>query len=311
MELREVEVSADDAHVRLDVLLARVFPDLSRSFAQKLVEAGLVTVDGRPARASARPNAGQRVVVQIPAPAPSQLVPQAIPLAIVYEDADLLVVDKPPGLVVHPAPGHPADTLVNALLARYPSLQVGGSLRPGIVHRLDKDTSGLLVVAKNDRAMASLIDQMKRRAVRKEYLALVHGNLRQDEGVIEAPIGRHPKDRKRMAVVPNGREARTHFVVLERFGRYTLLEARLETGRTHQIRVHFASLGHPLAGDPVYGGREALPLRRQFLHAHRLGFALPASGQEVLFESPLPEDLRVALDRAREIAAVAGTSSPG
>ena len=301
MELREVEVSAADARTRLDVFLARVFPDLSRAFVRKLVEAGLVTVEGRPAKASTRPTSGQRVIVQVPPPEPSELAPQPMPLTIVYEDPDVLVIDKPPGLVVHPAPGHPADTLANALRARYPYLQIGGALRPGIVHRLDKDTSGLLVVAKDDRAMASLVDQMKRRVVRKEYLALVHGSVQPDQGVIEAPVGRHPRDRKRMAVVSGGREARTHFTVLERFERYTLVEARLETGRTHQIRVHFASLGHPLVGDPVYGAarKEWPPLRRQFLHAHRLGFALPSSGRPVLFESPLPDDLRIALDEVR------------
>ncbi len=300
METRTLEVSPAEAGARLDVLLARAFPDLSRSAVQRLVEQGLVEVAGRPVRASARPTAGQQVVVRIPPPAPTELVPQPLPLAVVYEDEDVLVIDKPAGLVVHPAPGHPTDTLANALRARYPDLEIGGALRPGIVHRLDKDTSGLLVVAKHDRALASLVDQMKRRAVRKEYVALVHGNLPRDAGVIDAPLGRHPHERKRMAVVPGGREARTHFRVLERFGQYTLVEARLETGRTHQIRVHFAALGHPLAGDPVYGAsREALPLRRQFLHACRLGFALPGSGREVLFESPLPADLRAALDRLR------------
>ncbi len=311
-DLREMVVEARDDRARLDVVVARAFPDLSRSFVQKLVEAGLVTIDGRPARASARPAAGQRVVLQVPPPAPSELVPQPLPLTVVYEDADVLVIDKPPGLVVHPAPGHPADTLANALLARYPGLQIGGALRPGIVHRLDKDTSGLMVVAKNDRAMVSLVDQMKRRTVRKEYLALARGDVGPAVGVIEAPIGRHPRDRQRMAVVAGGREARTHFRVLERFGRYTLVEARLETGRTHQIRVHFASVGHPLAGDPIYGrhsggaGQDELGLTRQFLHAHRLGFALPSSGREVVFESPLPEDLGAALDRVR-----AGRSGAG
>jgi 23S rRNA pseudouridine1911/1915/1917 synthase len=297
---RAVQVSAAEAGTRLDVVLARAFPDLSRSMVQRLVEAGLVSLGGRTARASDRPRAGDLILVQIPPPQATHLVPTEMPLAVVYEDDDVLVIDKPAGLVVHPAPGHPDDTLVNALLARYPNLTVGNSLRPGIVHRLDKDTSGLLVVARNDRAMASLVDQMKRRTVRKEYLALVRGNLSQEHGLIEAPIGRDPRARQRMAVVADGREARTWFRVLERLGRYTLVEARLETGRTHQIRVHLASIGHPVAGDQVYGpGRTNLPLRRQFLHAYRLGFALPGDGRPVLFESPLPEDLRGTLDAAR------------
>ena len=300
VHIREHEVGAAEAGERLDALLAKVYPDLSRSAIQRFIEQGDVSVDGQAVRPSFRPVAGQRVILRIPPAAEASLVPRPLDLTIVYEDADVLVLDKPPGLVVHPAAGHPDDTLANALRARYPDLQIGGELRPGIVHRLDRDTSGLLVVAKNDRAMASLVGQMARREVLKEYVALVHGNLRVAEGVIDAPIGRDPRDRKRMAVVTGGREARTHFRVLERFARYTLVEARLETGRTHQIRVHFASLGHPLVGDPVYGrGHEALDISRQFLHARRLGFALPSTGERVTFEAPLPADLRAVLEEIR------------
>jgi 23S rRNA pseudouridine1911/1915/1917 synthase len=299
-ERRQLEVGADDAGERLDALVARAFPDLSRSAVQRLIERGGVAVDGRIARSSFRPTAGQSVEVTIPPPAETTLVARETPLSIVYEDADLLVLDKPAGLVVHPAPGHPDDTLANALRARYPDLQIGGELRPGIVHRLDKDTSGLLVVAKNDSSMASLVDQMARRTVLKEYVALVHGAPAVSEGVIDAPIGRSPRDRKKMAVVAGGREARTRFRVLERLGAYTLVEARLETGRTHQIRVHFASIGHPIVGDPVYGrAHESLGLARQFLHARRLAFDLPSTGERVTFESPLPADLEAALTELR------------
>jgi len=299
-ETRELEVGAAEAGERLDALLARTYPDLSRSAVQRLIELGDVSVDGRAVRASFRPSSGQHVAIRIPPPTEARLVSRARDLSIVYEDADVLVVDKPAGLVVHPAPGHPDDTLANALRARYPDLQIGGELRPGIVHRLDKDTSGLLVVAKNDRAMASLVEQMARKAVLKEYVALVHGSPRVAEGVIDAPIARNPRDRKRMAVVAGGREARTHFRVLERFPGYTLVEARLETGRTHQIRVHFASLGHPLVGDAVYGrGKESLGVSRQFLHARRLAFALPSTGATMTFESPLPTDLQAVLEELR------------
>ena len=300
MHLREVEVGPDEVETRLDRFLTRTFPDLTRSFVQKLIASGNVLVNGRPARANLRPLPGMRISVAIPEPEPTALRPTPLPLAIVYEDDDIVVVDKPAGLVVHPAPGHATDTLVNALLARYPHLSTGNALRPGIVHRLDKDTSGLLVVARNDRALHVLQSQMQRHEVLKEYLALVCGTVRPDQGTIEAPIGRHPIHRQRMAVVERGREARTHFRVLERFRAYTLVAVQLETGRTHQIRVHFNALGHPVVGDPVYGRGGDLGLTRQFLHAHRLGFHRPSDGEWVVFESPLPHDLAAALDRLRE-----------
>lgn len=293
----EVVVPSDKAGARLDRFVAEACPDLSRSYLQKLIEAKSITVDGKAAKAATRLTPGAIVRVSIPPPRPATMLEERIPLNIVYEDEDLLVVDKPAGLVVHPAPGHPGGTLVNALLARYPNLRITDTLRPGIVHRLDKDTSGLMVVARNDRAFASLVDQMKKREVVKEYLVLVHGRLSVDEGVVDAPIGRDPRHRKMMAVVPGGKPARTLFRVVERLDSYTLVKARLETGRTHQIRVHFASIGHPVVGDRVYGPRKAeVQIDRQFLHAHRLSFKLPGTGRVVDFESPLPADLRQVLD---------------
>jgi 23S rRNA pseudouridine1911/1915/1917 synthase len=276
---------------------------LSRSAVQQRIEAGDIRVNGAAARAAQTVRAGDHVTVVIPPPQPSEvLVPEELPLTVVYEDAAVVVVDKPAGMVVHPAPGHARGTLVNALLARYPDMHVGGTLRPGIVHRLDQDTSGLLVVARTDEAMRYLVAQQKARTMHKAYLALVEGRMREREGVIEAPIGRHPTDRKRQAVVANGREARTRYRVLEALGDYTLLEAVLDTGRTHQIRVHVASRQRPLLADPLYGPRKpraTFGLRRQFLHAYRLGFALPTDGTWREFASPLPDDLAGALARVR------------
>jgi 23S rRNA pseudouridine1911/1915/1917 synthase len=284
----------------VDRVAAEQIPALSRSQVKRLIKEGRVTLNGQPVRASQVVRAGDRLEVIVPPPEPTDLVPEEIPLDIVYEDTDVLVVNKPAGLVVHPAPGHPRGTLVNALLARYPKLSVGGRLRPGIVHRLDKDTSGLLVVARHDVAHRCLVGQMKRRTVLKAYLVLVKGHLPHGEGTIEAPIGRHPKKRKRMAVVPEGRAARTHYRVLEELGDYSLIEARLETGRTHQIRVHLAHSGQPVLGDPTYGRQAgAMGLSRQFLHAYRLGFQLPESGEYREFQAPLPEDLVVVLERLR------------
>ena len=241
------------------------------------------------------------MTVTIPPPETIALAPEAIPLTIIYQDGDIIVLDKPAGLTVHPAPGHPSGTLVNALLAACPDLRgIAGTLRPGIVHRLDKDTSGLMVVAKNDRAQRSLQRQLKEREVRKTYLALVKGVPAPREGTIEAPIGRHPKNRKKMAVVADGREATTRYRVREEIagGQYSLLEVEPVTGRTHQIRVHLAAVGHPVVGDATYG-RPSAAVGRQFLHAHKLAFAMPLGGRAVEFESPLPADLREALSRLR------------
>ena len=227
--------------------------------------------------------------------------PQALPLEIIYEDADLLVVNKAAGMVVHPAPGHSDDTLVNALVARYPKLQeVGGEMRPGIVHRLDKDTSGLLIVARNTRTLAALTAQMKRHEIVKRYLALVEGIVSHDSGTIDAPIGRNPRQRQQMSITAaESREARTHFRVLQRFAHHTLLLLQLETGRTHQIRVHLKAIGHPVVGDPIYGPgstQRALGLQRQFLHAYQLKFTHPITGVPLEFEAPLPADLQAVLD---------------
>ena len=247
---------------------------------------------------------GEEISVAFAPPQRVDLPAQAIPLTVVYQDPDLVVIDKPPGLVVHPAPGHPAGTVVNALLNLCPDLAgIRGSIRPGIVHRLDKDTSGLLVVAKNDRAHQSLSDQLKERTVQKEYLALGAGEPSPREGVIDAPIARDPHDRKRMGIVEGGRAARTRYAVAERFGRSSLVRAYPETGRTHQIRVHFAAIGHPIAGDPIYAAGPTRRLApRQFLHAARLSFAHPSTGEVLTFEAPLPPDLAGVLERLRREA---------
>jgi len=291
---QELVLAADRSGERLDAYLARAVPDLSRSHAQKLIEAGRVLVNGRPAKAALRLAPGDEVRVHVPEPQPITPLPEPIRLEVVYEDADLIVVNKPAGLTVHPAPGHPSGTLVNALLAHCPDLSgINGELRPGIVHRLDKDTSGLLVVAKNDRAQLALSEQFAGREVLKAYLALVEGRP-PPAGVIDAPIGRHPAQRKRMAVLAEGRPARTRYRVVAQWDEAALVVALLETGRTHQVRVHFAAIGHPVVGDPVYGRRSPL-VARQFLHAWRLGFRHPRIGAWLEFEAPLPEDLRSAL----------------
>ncbi len=299
---QEVSFSVAAGGERLDRYLVAQLPELSRAALQRLIEAGEVLVNGQPSRPAYKIRPGDLLVVRVPPPEPTELLPEPIPLDIVYEDADLIVVNKPAGLVVHPGAGNPRGTLVNALLYHCPTLSVGGAVRPGIVHRLDKDTSGLLVVAKNDLAHQRLQQQFKRREVRKQYLALVYGALRTDSGYIQAPIGRHPVQRVKMAVVEKGREARTRWTVRARYvdaaGRpYTLLDVLLETGRTHQIRVHCAWLGHPLVGDTLYGPqRPALSAPRQCLHAAALSFTHPIAGTPLSFSAPLPEDFQSVLD---------------
>ena len=299
--MRTLELTADRGGERLDTFIARRCPELSRSHARRLIDEGLVSVNGRQAKPSERVRAGLSVSVIVPPPETVTLVPEAIPLTIIYQDGDIIVLDKPAGLTVHPAPGHPSGTLVNALLAACPDLRgIAGTRRPGIVHRLDKDTSGLMVVAKNDRAQRALQRQLKDRDVRKTYLALVRGVPAPREGTIAAPIGRHPKNRKKMAVVADGREATTRYRVREEIagGQYSLLEVEPVTGRTHQIRVHLAAVGHPVVGDATYG-RPSAVVGRQFLHADKLAFAMPLGGRTVEFESPLPADLREALSQLR------------
>jgi 23S rRNA pseudouridine1911/1915/1917 synthase len=307
-------VAGDEAGERLDTWLAARL-DVSRSRAAQLIEEGRVTLNGAVPRKRNRPLPGDRVEVRIPPPEPSPLTPEAIPLSIVHQDEDLLVIDKPPGLVVHPAPGNPTGTLVNALLHAVGDLSgIGGVLRPGIVHRLDKDTSGLMVVAKHDEAHRVLSAELKARRIRRAYLAAAWGHLPHDEVPVDAPIGRHPTERKRMAVVPDGRPARTRFFRLERWRAADLVRAELETGRTHQIRVHLLHLGHPVVGDRTYapdrhrgfGGPErawaaglAKRVPRQFLHAAELRFTHPRTGAAMRFESPLPPDLAAAAEWVR------------
>ncbi len=280
---------------RLDSYLAQLRENLSRSYIQRLIRQGYVLVNGRTAKPSTRLALGDQVQINLPEATSQELVPEALPLNIVYQDEQVLVVDKPAGLTVHPGPGHSQGTLVNALLAHYPELkEVGDPLRPGLVHRLDADTSGLMVVARTPLAYESLANQMRNRTVTKVYLALVRGHPKPQEGVIEAPIARHPRDRQRMGIVAEGRQAATHYLTTKLFRGFALLEVRPHTGRTHQIRVHMAALGHPVAGDAKYGGRVPF-LKRQFLHAHRLGFQLPPTMTHVEFTSALPPDLEAAL----------------
>ncbi|MCL2679524.1 MAG: RluA family pseudouridine synthase [Dehalococcoidia bacterium] len=292
-------LKAEQDGERLDIFVTRHVPELTRSAAQRLIENGCVTLNGVPTRSGVRPKSGDIVAVEVPPPsAPDGIQPEDIPLKIVYEDADLLVVDKPAGMTVHPAPGSPAHTLANAVLAHLPSISGGDSVRPGIVHRLDKDTSGLIVVAKTPQAHENLAAQFRSRTVKKTYIALVTGRLTPPEGIIDAPVGRDRSHRQKMTVTSRGRSARTAYRVMEYLPGYTLVEARPETGRTHQIRVHFTSIGHPVAGDATYGGNADI-VGRQFLHAHRLSFALPSTGKTVEFISELANDLQEALDRLR------------
>ena len=285
-------VPAQESGERIDALLARQGQVRSRSAAAKLLEAGLVTLNGAPVRKNYRTAAGDLFAVALPDPAPARAQAQSIPLDVVYEDADVIVVNKPRGLVVHPAPGHPDGTLVNALLAHCgDSLSgVGGELRPGIVHRIDKDTSGLLIAAKNDRAHEALSAQLKDRTLSRVYDAVCHGGFHDDAGTVDAPIGRDPRNRQRMAVTDkNSRPAVTHWQVLARYQRHTYIRCRLETGRTHQIRVHMAYTGHPLLGDTVYGGRRDKGLETQCLHARGLKFIHPSTGEPIQLWTDLPD----------------------
>ena len=305
--MAELTVDPGAAGTRLDRWLSARLPELSRARLQVLIAAGRVRVGGRAVKASHRLRGGERVEVEVPPPAPEELLPEPAELAIVHEDAHVLVVDKPAGMVVHPGAGHARGTLAAAVLAHAPTIAgVGGPRRPGIVHRLDKDTSGLLVLAKTREAYEALVAQLASRTVTRRYLVVVHGRVARDAGVVDRPIGRHPHDRVRMAVRPagRGRRAVTRFRVLERFARFTHLEVSLETGRTHQIRVHLASLGHPVAGDAVYGGRRRppvpVPLEGLALHAAALAFVHPATGERVEFRAPLPARMERLLSHLRD-----------
>ena len=296
-----LKLTVDDTLTgRIDKVLAHQFNQFSRSHLQKWIVDGNVRVNGQPVKPKYKLAVGDQVVIEPEAPQKVDLTPEKIPLDIVYEDDDVIVVNKPQGMVVHPAPGHPDHTLVNALLYHSPLSTINGEFRPGIVHRIDKDTSGLLMVAKNDLAHRLLAAQLKAKTNQREYVALVHGVIKQDAGTIDAPIGRSKKDRKKQAVVSDGRHAVTHFKVLRRFRHYTLVSCRLETGRTHQIRVHMKSIGHPLAGDPLYGPRKTLPGRGQYLHARLLGFKHPRTGKDLVFTAPLPEYFQRMLDKLKK-----------
>ena len=296
------EFTADRDGERLDVFLARMDETLSRSRVQRLIADGHVMVDGKTPKASQRLSEGATVAVEMPEPEATDILPEKIPLDILYEDEDVIVVNKARGMVVHPAAGVSRGTLVNALLAHCKDLSgINGALRPGIVHRLDKDTSGVMIAAKNDAAHRSLAEQIQQKTAKRVYWAILTGNIAEEEGVIHGAIGRNPKDRQKMAVVrENGKDATTNFRVLERFGAYTLVECRLMTGRTHQIRVHMAYIGHSVVGDPKYGAKKcAFSIEGQALHSKTLMFTHPRTGERMEFEAPLPEDMQMILDDLR------------
>lgn len=302
MELLEIFVDGED-NERLDLYLAQELNDMSRSYIQKLIKEGLVKVNNKLVKAKYIVSEGDYIQVYLPEPKKLEIKPENIPIDIVYEDEDVAVVNKPQGMVVHPAPGNYSGTLVNALLYHLSSLSsINGVIRPGIVHRIDKDTSGLLMIAKNNLAHEELSKQLKDHTINRIYHALVDGNIKEERGTINAPIGRHPVDRKKMTVTDiNSREAITHFKVLERFGQYTLIEAKLETGRTHQIRVHMSYINHPVTGDPVYGGKnQKFKTEGQLLHAKTIGFIHPRTREYLEFDSHLPEHFTRVLNILRK-----------
>ncbi|TPR13939.1 RluA family pseudouridine synthase [Apilactobacillus timberlakei] len=295
----KLEFCATENDKRLDKSIANHFNDISRSRAKNLIEEQMVKVNDELKKPKYDLKQGDNVVINIPEPKTLDLEPENIPLDIVYEDNDVLVVNKPQGMVVHPSPGHPDHTLVNALLFHTPLSNINGTFRPGIVHRIDKDTSGLLMIAKNNDAHKSLSEQLKAKSNIREYVALVHGNIKEDKGKIDAPIGRSKKDRKKQAIVDDGKHAVTHFKVLERLGEYTLVSCVLETGRTHQIRVHMKYIGHPLVGDPLYGPRKTIKGNGQFLHAAKLGFKHPKTSKLMVFDAPLPKVFKQTINNLR------------
>lgn len=296
-------VSAEEAGVRIDRYLSERCGEISRSYLQKLMKEQTVLVDDNPVKSNYKVNAGNRIELSIPEAAEPEIVPEEMALDILYEDKDIILINKPKGMVVHPAAGHYSGTLVNGLMAhcRDDLSGINGIMRPGIVHRIDMDTTGVLIVCKNDMSHNSIAEQLKEHSITRKYYAVVHGVLKEDEGTINAPIGRHPIDRKKMSINErNGREAITHYRVLERFRQFTYVECQLETGRTHQIRVHMASIGHPLLGDAVYGPAKCpFRLEGQTLHAGVLGIIHPRSGKYMEFTAPLPEYFEDLLRRLR------------
>jgi len=303
-EVRTFLVEDINAGKRIDVYLSEIIEDMSRSRIQKLIEEEKIKVNGNVTKSNYKIKSNDQITVEIPDPVKLEIVAEDIEIEILYEDDDIVVVNKPQGMVVHPAAGNYTGTLVNALLKKCKTLSsINGVIRPGIVHRIDKDTSGVLVVAKNDYAHQHLAEQIKEHTVKRIYIALTEGIIKQDTGTIDKPIGRHPVHRKKMAIVENGKRAVTHFKVLERFKENTLIEARLETGRTHQIRVHMASIGHPLVGDPVYGyKKQKFNLKGQALHAKVLGFIHPRTGKYMEFSSPLPDYFEELIEKLRKMS---------
>ena len=292
-----IMTDTESMDMRLDAFLASVYEDKSRTFFQKLIKEGSVLVDGKTVKPGLMLDPDQTIEISFPEPESLNILPEDIPLDIVYEDEDVILINKPRGMVVHPAAGHYSGTLVNALLYHCHDLSgINGVLRPGIVHRIDKDTTGIVIACKNDMAHRSIAAQLKAHTSKRAYYALVRGNIKEDSGTVDKPIGRDPKNRKKMACRPDGKNAVTHFTVLERFGNYTLTECRLETGRTHQIRVHMTSLGHPLAGDEVYGtGKDPFSVQGQLLHAYLFGFKHPSTHAYMEFTVPLPDDFEKCL----------------
>lgn len=289
--MKQITIEQENAGIRLDKVVANCFENLSRTMIQKLLESNRITVNGKLAKASYKVVVGDEIQVQEIQVKEIDLKAQDIPLDIIYEDKDIIVINKPKGLVVHPANGNPDGTLVNAIMAicKDSLSGIGGEMRPGIVHRLDKDTSGLIIIAKNDQAHLKLSEQMKQREVKKTYLALVRGAVKENEATIDMPIGRSTKDRKKMAVSKQGKNAITHFKVIQRYGEYTFLEVKIETGRTHQIRVHLSEIGYPIVGDMVYSnGKNPFGVEGQMLHATKLEFKHPITEEEMKLEAPLP-----------------------
>lgn len=297
----QIDLQLGEQSGRIDKVLSQELADYSRSQIQQWLKDERVMVNGTTVKANYKVKSGDQVTIAVPEPTVLELTPENISLEIVYEDEDVAVVNKPQGMVVHPSAGHPNGTLVNALLFHMQDLSsINDVIRPGIVHRIDKDTSGLLMIAKNDFAHESLAKQLKEKTSLRKYVALVHGVIPHEKGVIDAPIGRSKTDRKMQAVIEEGKPAVTHFQVLERFADFTLVELQLETGRTHQIRVHMKYIGYPLAGDPVYGPKKTLPGKGQFLHAQVLGFEHPRTGEFLTFTAPLPEIFQKTLEKLRK-----------